>query len=157
MDIHAILEHFRQEARSNRDLGDRFERLVATWLKTDPVYAELYDGVWLWADWAHHRGQDTGVDIVARERLTGDYHAIQCKFFDPGTQLQKEQIDAFFTTSGKSFPTPDGPRHFTHRIIVSTTDKWSKNAEDALVGQAIPVTRLGVKDLADSPVDWGKF
>ncbi|MCB1175745.1 MAG: hypothetical protein KDK39_19375 [Leptospiraceae bacterium] len=28
-------------------------------------------------------GHSTLVPIVARERYTGEYHAIQCKFFDP--------------------------------------------------------------------------
>ncbi len=42
-------------------------------------------------------------------------------------------------------------------MIVSTTDKWSKHAEDALVDQSIPVTRLWFKDLADSPIDWHQF
>ena len=42
-------------------------------------------------------------------------------------------------------------------MIVSTTDKWSKHAEEALEDQTIPVTRLQFKDLADSPIDWSKF
>ncbi|HBP65709.1 MAG TPA: hypothetical protein DD730_15950, partial [Desulfosporosinus sp.] len=42
-------------------------------------------------------------------------------------------------------------------MIVSTTDKWSNHAEEALANQHIPVARLRVQDLADSPVDWSQF
>lgn len=42
-------------------------------------------------------------------------------------------------------------------MVVSTTDKWSKHAEDALVNQSIPVSRFWFKDLADSPIDWSQF
>ena len=38
-------------------------------------------------------------------------------------------------------------------MIVSTTDNWGKNAEDAL-NQTKPVTRLGIHDLEQSPIDW---
>jgi len=33
--INTLLEDFRQAAVSNRDLGDKFERLVANYLVTD--------------------------------------------------------------------------------------------------------------------------
>ena len=80
---------------------------------------------------------------------TGELCAIQCKFYDPTHTLQKDDIDSFFTASGKA--------GFTSRLIVSTTDKWSKDAEEALEGQQIPVSRLRVQDLDDSPVDWSQF
>jgi hypothetical protein len=33
--IHTILEEFREAARSKRDLGDKFERLIADYLTTE--------------------------------------------------------------------------------------------------------------------------
>jgi predicted helicase len=41
--------------------------------------------------------------------------------------------------------------------VVSTTDHWSKHAEDALNEQHVPITRLRVQDLDESAVDWSKF
>ncbi len=64
--------------------------------------------------------------------------------YDPKHQLQKSDLDSFFTTSGKSFPTREGEKTFACRLIVSTTDKWSKHAETALENQQIPVNRLRV-------------
>jgi predicted helicase len=156
--IHTILEQFRQDADSNRDLGDKFERLMATYFVTDPLYKEQYSEVWLWREWSDRPEKvDTGIDLVAKERATGDYWAIQCKFYRPDHQLQKSDIDSFFTASGKKFMTSEGERKFVHRLLVSTTDNWSKHAEAALKNQQIPVTKLGVADLARSPVDWSEF
>lgn len=155
--IDTILAEFREAASSNRDLGDKFERLIATYLVTDPQFSDRLADVWLWSEWPDRSGCDVGIDLVARERGTGDYWAIQCKFYDPAHSLQKADIDSFFTASGKRFATTDGERHFTNRMIVSTTDKWSKHAEDALADQTLPVTRLWFKDLADSPIDWSQF
>ncbi len=42
-------------------------------------------------------------------------------------------------------------------MIVSTTDQWSKNAEDALANQQIPVQRLSRGDLTESSIDWSQF
>lgn len=149
--IHSVLAYFRQEASSNRDLGDRFERLVCRYLELDPIYAERFSRVWLWNEWPQkgHIG-DVGIDIVAEERaMPGEFCAIQCKFYLPEHTLSKADIDSFFTAAGKSL--------FTSCMIVSTTDKWGTNAEHALLNQSKPVTRLRVQDLDASPVDWSKF
>ena len=148
--IHTLLEEFRQAAISNRDLGDKFERLIANYLVTDPLYKDKYSDVWLWMEWPGRGNQpDTGIDLVAQERATGEYCAIQCKFYDPASTIQKSDIDSFFTASGKA--------PFTSRLIVSTTDKWGVHAEEALTNQRIPVNRLRVQDLAKSPIDWSQF
>ena len=147
--IFDLLEQFRQAKTSNRNLGDQFERLFANYLVTDPQYADQFDAVWLWPEWPDRTGADVGIDLVARDRYTGEYCAIQCKFFDPNSTLQKSDIDSFFTASGK--------HPFTSRIIVCTTDHWSTHAEEALHNQQIPVIRLRVQDLANSPIDWSQF
>jgi len=148
--VHDVLAELRGAAWDERDKGDRFERLIAAYLRTDPLYVQKYDEVWRWSDWPdrNHR-PDTGIDLVARDRATGELCAIQCKFYLPTHTLQKEDIDSFFTASGKA--------GFSSRLIVSTTDKWSKNAEEALEGQQVPVSRLRVQDLDESGVDWSQF
>ena len=148
--IHTILEQFREEATSNRDLGDRFEQLILRYLELDPIYADRFSHVWMWNDWPKKGNVgDVGIDLVVEERATGEYCAIQCKFYLPDHTLSKEDIDSFFTAAGKSL--------FTSCMIVSTTDKWGKNAEHAIVNQSKPVNRLRVQDLDASPIDWSKF
>ncbi len=157
MTIADILAEFRDAASTNRDMGNQFERLIVNYLITDPQYSDRLSNVWLWSEWPDRSGADVGIDIVARERGTGEYWAIQCKFYDPAHSIQKSDIDSFFTASGKKFPTIEGEKSFSNRMIVCTTDKWSKHAEDALADQTIPVTRLWFKDLAESPIDWSQF
>jgi len=69
--IHDILAQFREEAISNRDLGDRFERLICRYLELDPLFADRFSNVWLWNEWPH-KG-DIGIDLVAEERATGEF------------------------------------------------------------------------------------
>ena len=148
--IHTILEQFREAATSHRDLGDRFERLILRYLELDPIYADRFSRIWMWNDWPQKGNVgDVGIDLVAEERATGEFCAIQCKFYLPDHTLSKEDIDSFFTLLGKAI--------FTSGIIVSTTDKWGKNAEHALGNQSKPITRLRVQDLDASPIDWSKF
>jgi len=150
--IHDLLEEFRQDATSSRDLGDQFENLMVAYLKKDPTYQGLFSHVWTWGNFPKRgNAPDRGVDLVAEEEATGDLWAIQCKFYDPEHTLDKPDIDSFFTESGKAF------YNFKQRLIISTTDNWGKNAEDAIKNQQIPVRRLLVHDLAESPVDWASF
>lgn len=131
--------------------GTRFEELMAGYFAADATLAATYDEVFRWPEWSHNEGtHDTGIDLVARERESGHWTAIQCKFYDPRHRLQKADIDSFFTASGKRW---DGVA-FTDRIIISTTDRWSRHAEDALRNQSVPVQRIGMADIAESRVDW---
>ncbi len=46
-----LLAALREDVRNKRDLGDRFERLVAAFLRSDPLYADKFSDVWLFNDW----------------------------------------------------------------------------------------------------------
>ncbi|MCC4239872.1 DEAD/DEAH box helicase [Thalassospira povalilytica] len=156
-EIQNLLEQFRELSSDELAKGRMFERMIANYLVTDPQYSDLLGDVWLWDEWPSRWGSDVGIDIVARERATGDFWAIQCKFFAPNQTIQKPDIDSFLSASGKQFATNDGSYHFAQRVVVSTTDKWNRNAESAIEGQSIPVARIGLNDLANSPVDWTQF
>lgn len=145
-----ILRELREDVRNNRDLGDRFERLMHRFFEVDPYFEERFDQVWMWNDWPD-KGKvgDVGIDLVARERGTGEHCAIQCKFYLPENAVAKADIDSFFTAMGR--------KQFTSGIIVSTTDKWGKNADDALKHQTKQINRLSMHDLEESPIDWSKF
>jgi len=148
--IYDVLAELRASAVSEADKGAKFERLVKAYLRTDPVFADQFADVWLWSEFPDRAGRpDTGIDLVARDRDTGHDVAIQCKFFAPGTYVTKPMIDSFLAVSGKA--------GFGERIIVSTSDKWNTNAEEAIKGQAIPVRRIGLSDLEASRVDWSRF
>ena len=147
-----LLDTFRQRSLSEREKGGYFEELIACYLRNEPSYQDLYEEVLLWRDWAAQQGidrRDIGIDLVARTRGTGEYHAIQCKLYAPDYRLQRADIDSFFTASGQA--------PFSRRIIVSTTLKWSEHAEAALVNQQPPVSKIDLHDLESSQIDWTKF
>jgi predicted helicase len=148
--IEGLLDKIYFSSGSEAEKGSRFEKLIVAYLQTAGQYADQFSDVCLWQDWAGRQGGvDTGIDIVATDKLTGELWAIQCKFYAPDHYLDKRHIDSFFTASGKA--------GFAKRLIVSTTDRWSKHAEDALVNQQIPVTRIGLGDLIASDIDWDAF
>jgi predicted helicase len=53
--------------------------------------------------------------------------------------------------------TASGKKCFTQRIIVTTTNDWSENAEDALLHQNPPVYKIDLSDLENSQIDWSKY
>lgn len=144
--VHEVIEAFADSA-STVEAGSKFEQLMVEFFRLDPLFAQRYDEVWPWMEWPGRKGKgDTGIDLVAREKGTGHLTAVQCKFYAPTTTLQKPDIDSFLSASGK--------QGFTNRIIISTTDKWGRNAEDAIQDQQIPVERIGLAEIADAPIDW---
>lgn len=76
-----ILEKYRKYSFSQKDKGERFERLMKAYLLTDPKYAYKFKKVWLWNEFPGRLDLgafDTGIDLVAQTN-EGDYWAIQCK------------------------------------------------------------------------------
>lgn len=146
-----------RELDSNAARGLEFEKLMVRYFQLHPMYAQEYDEVYRWNDWKYKDpgAGDTGIDLVAHRAEDDSWTAIQCKFYEPTTTLQKSHLDSFYTASGRTFVTDTGERKsFSNRIIVSTTDRWGKNAEASLEGQTIPVQRIGLAEIADAPIDW---
>ncbi|MDO5032430.1 DEAD/DEAH box helicase [Corynebacterium sp.] len=149
-----VLDQLR-ENQPKAHYGIAFEKLMVNFFKTDPTFAEQFDEVCRWIDWRYNGGKaDTGIDLVARRVEDGTWTAIQCKFYAPTTRIQKSHLDSFFEASGRSFETENGREHFGSRLIISTTDRWSSHAEEALANQIIPTNRIGMATLGESPIDW---
>ncbi|PJI46159.1 MAG: damage-inducible protein [Pseudomonas sp.] len=150
--LSSLLDIYRAASASEREKGTYFEELICAYLRNEATYRDLYDKVWMYADWAKEQGldgRDTGIDLVARTQGTGEYHAIQCKLYAEDYRVQKKDIDSFFTASGKA--------PFSHRIIVATTNNWSEHAEDALQGQQLSINKIDLQALEDSQIDWAKY
>ncbi|MDN4573381.1 damage-inducible protein [Pandoraea cepalis] len=150
--LEKLLDTFRHTAVTEREKGMYFEELIVTYLRNEATYRDLYSDVWTYAEWANLQGldmRDTGIDLVAKTRGTDEIHAIQCKLYAPEYKVQKSDIDSFFTASGK--------KPFTRRIIVATTNHWSEHAEDALLNQQPPVSKIDRTALEESQIDWSKY
>lgn len=160
MSFQKILDKYRKIAFSERDKGDRFERLMQAYLKTDPKYAFLFKSVWLWNEFPgklDFGGSDTGIDLVALTQ-EGDYWAVQCKCYQEDSSIDKPAVDSFLSTSSREFKNEQmQTTRFAHRLWISTTNKWGRNATEAIQNQNPPVTRINLFDLIEAPVDWGKL
>lgn len=165
--VHDILKKFGDTSFTQKDKGTRFERLMRSWLRTDPRYSSLFSEVWLWEDFPSRGdfgGKDTGIDLVARTH-EGDYWAIQCKCYAEGTSIDKPSVDSFLATSSRCFTDPllrsEGisslDKRFDKRLWISTTNKWGANAEEAIQNQDPQVVRVGLHELEISPVDWARL
>jgi predicted helicase len=150
-----ILDTYRQISQTEREKGTYFEELIRTYFRYEATYADLYEQVWLYSDWAKEHpefglsAKDTGIDLVAKSKGTDEYHAIQCKCYAEDYRVQKKDIDSFFTASGQ--------KPFTRRYIVATSNHWSENAEASLVNQQPPVQKIDLNALEESQIDWAKY
>ena len=157
MKFDAILNKFRAESFTQKEKGTHFERLMKSWLLSDPRYSNLTD-VWMWEEFPSRQdfgGKDTGIDLVARTD-TGDYWAIQCKCYKDDATIDKPAVDSFLATSSRTFKDVDTLQTtaFARRVWISTTNHWGSNAEEAIQNQNPPVNRISLVDLQNSPVDW---
>lgn len=145
-----LLEHYRKTAKNERDKGDKFERLTKFFLENDTRFSDRFSDVWIWNKFPGNEGRvDTGIDLVAKEKYSDGYCAIQCKFYGDKTTVDKSNIDSFFTASGKDI--------YTSRLIFATTDNWTKHAEDALKNQKIPINRMTTDDMENGSIAWEQF
>ncbi|MCR5463184.1 MAG: DEAD/DEAH box helicase family protein [Bacteroidales bacterium] len=154
-----ILREFRQGSASEREKGGKFERLMRGYLLTSPIYAKTLKTVWMWHEFpfrSQFGGSDLGIDLVALS-YEGEFWAIQCKCYLDGTAIDKAEVDSFLSTSGKSFFTDARQVNFSHRLWISTTNKWGSNAEETILRQTPPVNRIGLYDLENDGVDWEKL
>ena len=156
MSFKDLLAKYRTISFSERDKGERFERLMQAFLKTAPLYAGIFEHVWLWADFpckATFSDRDTGIDLVAKTK-DGDFWAIQCKCYSEETRIDKPAVDSFLATSSKLIVTDEGEVPFAQRLWISTTNNWGPEAEVTIESQVPPVARLSLFDLESAPVDW---
>ena len=149
--LDALLDEYRARAKSEREKGTLFEELTRQFLLHDARFAHQFKEIYLWGEWPERRTGDTGIDLVAIpvDENAGPV-AIQCKFYALGHRIQKADIDSFLSASGKE--------PFGRRIVVDTSGApWGKNAQDAIEGQQIPVSRITLADLRDSDIDWRTY
>ncbi|WP_375692805.1 DEAD/DEAH box helicase, partial [Bartonella sp. AP213QHHD] len=151
--LRSLLEYYRQQAKSPRELGTLFENLVMVYLTNDPLQKQEYEKVQTYLEWAKEHdedGTDIGIDLIATIRDEGGYAAIQCKCYDASHIIKKEDIDSFIAASGKKI--------FTRRILVDSTETdWSDNVELTCEGQEVRIQRINLFDLENSQIDWGAY
>ncbi|WP_432755859.1 DEAD/DEAH box helicase [Staphylococcus equorum] len=148
----SLIEDIDKADREQRDRGTLFEILSITYLKNEPMYHKLFEEVWMLKDVPEKYNipkVDNGVDLVAKRNGSDELTAIQCKYYSSETTISKSHIDSFLNEVGKNY--------YTDGLLITTTDKWSKNADEALEDRNKNIMRLSLSDLQNSNVDWSTF
>lgn len=148
-----LLEQFRQKARSEREKGDYFEKLVRVYLENDDQAKQFYTDIKPFPQWAKENGwsgTDTGIDLVATMVDGSGFAAIQCKFYAPDYSIQKPDLDSFISASSNDC--------FSRLVIVDTTTReLGRNAQETLNKLSKDWNRISISDLEASRIDWGRF
>lgn len=145
-----LIDQINNNTTDNRDRGTAFEKMVVAYLENEPAYKNRYSDVWMLSDVPAEYGiskRDTGVDIVAKDRTTGKLTAVQAKFYKG--KVGKDTINSFVAEASKNY--------YADGIIVTTTNEWNANAENALEGLSKPITRIGLSQLEHADIDWQLF
>lgn len=129
MTFQHILDKYREISFSQKDKGERFERLMQAYLKTDPLYSSKFKQVWLWSEFPGNielGTSDTGIDLVGLT-FDGEYWAVQCKCYKETAVMDKPSVDSFLSTSSREFTNENNQTtRFAQRLWISTTNHWGQ-------------------------------
>ena len=147
----SVLNYIRDNARSERQKGDYFERLMLKYLSEDPDYKDQFSEVWLWKQWAELQtefdGTDIGIDLVAQKH-DGEFCAIQCKCYAPDTRISKDDLNSFLAAA--SLP----PFKDQTRFLVNTGGELGDNALRMVEPLGDKFNIISFSTLESSPFDW---
>ena len=149
-----VLEQIRSSATSNKDLGDKFERVAQIYFESDKTQQQHLGKVWSFADWAAEQGidrKDVGVDLVAELRNEeGEFAAIQAKCYQSNHRISKNDVNSFFAFADA--------KRFSRRILVDTSEvETSQEVIKLLEDSHIPGSRVQIQDFQKSSIDWNRW
>ena len=161
MNFREVLAKYQQNSTSTRDIGTKFEELILQFFKIYGPYKNIIRNIWLWKDFPYKTqfsaGQDVGIDLVI-ETYDGKYYSIQCKCYDTNYSISKDDLDTFISTSNKSFINDKNEKvEFSSMIFVSTTNRWSNNAQQVINNQSKTFYIISLNDLEEMDINWGEL
>lgn len=152
--LEEALQIIRDKASNTTEQGNAFERLVKVFLENDPTQTQQYSKVWHYTDWAQDHPEypstDTGIDIIAEMKDDEGYCAIQCKFYQSGSAIKREGINAFLAAATSY--------DFTRLVLIDTTNQpIGERARKTLENLGERFTRLSLDEIDKSPIDWTAY
>ena len=145
--IYEVVKEIREESKTEKEKGTKFERACRYYLMNDPVYAQRFDEVWMWNDAPTNDGADVGIDLVALDSEDGSYWAIQCKCYQKHI-LNLKDVSTFYTKAGIG-------DIYKHNMIISTCWDFGPNLDKTAIGYG--TVRLYAGQMAESDIDWDSF
>lgn len=146
--VYEVIQWCRDEAESERDKGDRFERAARYYLLNDPLWSARLEDVWLWKNAPTRDGADIGIDLVAKDAEDGTYWAIQCKCYDEDSTLDYKTVSTFYGATGNKDT-------YGHNMLISTTENLSGHLDK--VASEWDTVRLFPSQMDEADIEWEPF
>jgi predicted helicase len=80
--------------------GKQFEIFVKWFLQNDTQWKTQVETIWLWDEYPGNWGRDKGIDLIFKHK-NGECWAVQAKCYDKDYYIKKEDVDSFFSESGR--------------------------------------------------------
>ena len=140
-------ENCKELGVAQKNKGSIFEKVSRELLKERDSENSIKD-IFLWDEWSHKDGQDTGIDLVV-EYNDGTFAAVQCKFYEKNVSLNDVTN---FTSKLQS-----GVRdiRFSKGFLITSSD-FSKNVYEQVeqIRKTLPVEFITEEDFTQSNIDW---
>lgn len=143
---------------TEKEKGTKFELACVFFLQNDPYWAARFSRVGTleqaltWADCPVQDSRDIGIDLVAQERGTGNWWAIQCKCYATDAALPKGVCDSFFARVGADESIS------THMVITSAKGAAPNLRRQLDAGlNSGKVFFIDLAKMAQSDLDWAPF
>lgn len=153
--VYEALAPILTESQTTREQGAKYEALCAYFLKADPFWSKYYSRVGTleqaaaWPDsplFGQH--QDIGFDLLAQTAASGEWHAIQCKCYDPEKPLPKGACDSFFAALMNRKDIDDW-------LIMTSAGGPGRNLGQQMSGDLSRF--IDTAKMAASNLDWSRF
>ncbi|MBO7073173.1 MAG: DEAD/DEAH box helicase [Acetobacter sp.] len=132
---------------AQKNKGSIFEKVSRELLKERDSENSIKN-IFLWDEWSHRDGQDTGIDLVV-EYNDGTFAAVQCKFYEKNVSLNDVTN---FTSKLQS-----GVRdiRFSKGFLITSSD-FSENVYKHVeqIRKTLSVDVINEEDLKKSDIDW---
>ncbi len=153
--IYEALASILTESQTAKEQGTKYEALCAYYLKADPFWSSFYSRVGTleqavsWPDSpVYGQNQDIGIDLFAQTAASGEWHAIQCKCYDPEKPLPKGVCDSFFAALMNN-------HGFADWLIMTSAGGPGRNLELQMSGDFSRF--IDTAKMAASGLDWSHF
>lgn len=143
------------ESLTAKEKGTKYEALCVYFLQADPFWSQFYRRVGTleqaatWPDSpVYGESNDIGIDLFAQTAASGEWHAIQCKCYDPDKPLTKGVCDSFFAALMNRDDIADW-------LIMTSAGGAGRNLEAQMSGDFSRF--IDTAKMAASALDWSRF
>ena len=150
-----VLQVLDEKSPNNAKKGEVFEKLVLSFLRTNPKHKSMFEIVKPWREWSKKPSpRDIGIDLIACRREDKELVAIQCKFKGTAYPVQYGEIANFLVASSLS--------RIKRLMLVATTNltddaRLALQAWPGLMNEVCTIDIVTIELFSGSEVDWSQF